>query len=244
MRAILTYHSIDDSRSPISVGLRAFERHVRWLASGAIRVTTVEELVTLPDSSDAVAITFDDAFENVAELAAPMLLDAGLTATVFVVSDHVGRTNLWGGVTQSGIPELPLMNWTTLRRLAESGFTLGAHSRTHPDLTSVDPRTLADEVVGSVEAIERSTGIRPRLFAYPYGRANRSVTAVTASHCAHAVTTELRALSDDESPLLLPRLDAYYFQTSGRLESWGSARWQAYLKARAVLRTVREAVAQ
>ena len=244
MRAILTYHSIDDSRSPISIGRETFERHVRWLASGKVRVTTVEELLRMPEGSDAVAITFDDAFENVAKIAAPMLLDAGLTATVFAVSDHAGRTNAWGGVSQSGIPVLPLMNWTTLRRLADSGFALGAHSRTHPDLTSVDARTLADEIVGSVDTIEGNTGIRPRVFAYPYGRANQGVAAATATQCAHAVTTDFRPLSNDEDPLLLPRLDAYYFQAPGRLESWGSGRWHAYVKARAVLRTVREAVAQ
>ena len=40
MRAILTYHSIDESGSPISVDPDAFRRHVRWLASGRVRVTT------------------------------------------------------------------------------------------------------------------------------------------------------------------------------------------------------------
>ena len=38
MRAVLTYHSIDDSGSPISVRRDAFQRHVKWLASGQVAV--------------------------------------------------------------------------------------------------------------------------------------------------------------------------------------------------------------
>jgi peptidoglycan/xylan/chitin deacetylase (PgdA/CDA1 family) len=244
MRAILTYHSIDDSRSAISVTADTFEKHVRWLGSGAVRVTTVDELLKLPEESDAVALTFDDAFDSVATIAAPRLRHFGLPATVFVVTDHVGRTNRWGGISATGIPVMPLMDWAALGRLAESGFSLGAHSRTHPDLTKVNSRTLRQEVVGSVEKIERETGVRPRSFAYPYGRVNSAVAAIAASVCGHAVTTELRLIAPDEPRLLLPRLDAYYFQAPGRLESWGSPRWLAYLKARSVLRTVRGMVTQ
>src|SRR5690606_37701023 len=60
MRAILTYHSIDESGSPISVSREAFRAHVRWLASGAVKVRPLAELVDARDGGDAVAITFDD----------------------------------------------------------------------------------------------------------------------------------------------------------------------------------------
>ncbi|TFG50637.1 MAG: polysaccharide deacetylase, partial [Gemmatimonadales bacterium] len=45
MRAILTYHSIDDSGSPISVAPEQFRAHVRWLQSGVIRVVPLAELL-------------------------------------------------------------------------------------------------------------------------------------------------------------------------------------------------------
>jgi peptidoglycan/xylan/chitin deacetylase (PgdA/CDA1 family) len=72
MRAILTYHSIDDSGSPISVAPEEFRAHVRWLGSGAVRVVPLAKLVTLPPDDDAVALTFDDAFENFSTIAAPL----------------------------------------------------------------------------------------------------------------------------------------------------------------------------
>jgi peptidoglycan/xylan/chitin deacetylase (PgdA/CDA1 family) len=244
MRAVLTYHSIDDSGSPISVSRRTFEQHAEWLASGAVRVTGLADLMTTSDDSDAVAITFDDGFESVATIAAPLLRERQLPATVFVVSGHAGRTNLWGGQPAEGIPVMPLMDWPTLSRLAETGFTLGAHSRTHPDLTRVDRTALQDEINGSIDTIASETGTRPTCFAYPYGRVSPAVAQATASACSLAVTTELRPIQSDDSPLLLPRLDAYYFQAPGRLESWGRPQWHAYVKGRAVLRAVRGLVTQ
>jgi peptidoglycan/xylan/chitin deacetylase (PgdA/CDA1 family) len=139
---------------------------------------------------------------------------------------------------------MPLLDWPALARLTENGLSLGAHSRTHPDLTSVDSETARDEIEGSVATLERETGMRPTCFAYPYGRVNSAVATVAASICAQAVTTELRPIQPGDSPFLLPRLDAYYFQAAGRLEGWGRPHWHAYLKCRAMFRAVRRVVTQ
>jgi hypothetical protein len=64
MRAVLTYHSIDESGSVVSVPEAAFRSHVEWLASGAVRVVPLEELLSMDDGVDAVAITFDDGPES------------------------------------------------------------------------------------------------------------------------------------------------------------------------------------
>src|SRR5690349_8311160 len=96
-RAILTYHSIDDSGSPISVSPSVFESHVTWLGSGRVRVVALDDLCDLKDDGDAIAVTFDDAVDNFGSIAAPLLVDNGIPATLFVVSEHVGRTNEWGG---------------------------------------------------------------------------------------------------------------------------------------------------
>jgi len=66
VKATLTYHSLDDSGSAISVAPDAFARHLQWLSSGMVRVLTLGQLVNEPDdAADAVAITFDDGFLNV-----------------------------------------------------------------------------------------------------------------------------------------------------------------------------------
>ncbi len=241
MRAILTYHSVDDSGSPISVSRAAFGEHAAFLASGAVRVLRIDALLAAPPDAQAVALTFDDAFLNFASEAWPLLKERGLPATVFVVSGHAGGTNAWGGRTQPGIPTLPLLDWDTLGRLAEEGVTLGAHSRTHPDLCHVDDGALADEVAGSAEAIRARTGRRPDVFAYPYGRLDARVERA-ATAFRYACTTEMRALRGAEAPHRLPRLDAYYLRGRGRLARWGTTTLAGYLRFRAAARGLRAAL--
>jgi peptidoglycan/xylan/chitin deacetylase (PgdA/CDA1 family) len=231
MRAILMYHSIDTSGSTVSCHPEAFERHVRWLSSGCVKVTSVEGLLALPESTDAVAITFDDGFVNFGEFAAPRLLANGLASTVFVVSEMAGRTNAWD-LREPHIPQQPLLDWPALARLREHGVTLGSHSRTHANLNTVSRGQIEEEVCGSVEIIERETGARPETFAYPYGRVNAHAAAVVERVFRYACTTEFRLLHARARLARLPRLDAFYFQEPGLLESWGTRRFETFIKQR------------
>lgn len=240
MRAILTYHSLDDSGSPISVPPAVFAEHAAWLRSGGIMVTTIPDLVALPPSADAVAVTFDDGFANFATEAATRL--DGLPVTIFVVSDHAGRTNRWADRDAPGIPTLPLLDWAALGRLAESGLTLGAHTRTHPDLAALSRQQVDDELAGCAETIRAETGVRPQQFAYPYGSTTPAVVEIAGRHFAWSVTTELRALGLTEQASELPRLDMYYFRRPGQLEAWGTTAFRMGLSARRLLRAGRRIV--
>lgn len=242
MRAILTYHSIDDSGSPISIGRAAFARHLAWFAGGRVPILSLPELMTRPGNDDAIALTFDDALHTVETDALPQLSDLGLPATVFVTTGHVGGDNRWGGHASRGIPVLPVMTWDTLGRAAEAGITIGAHSRTHPDLMTVPGTDLEDEVGGSQEDIRRELGIVATQFAYPYGAVDATVRTAATRYYAHAVTTTLRPLAPAQDHHALPRLDAWYLRDARWLDRWGSVAMQGYLGARRIGRTVRGAI--
>ncbi len=241
MRAILTYHSVDPSGSAISLDAGAFRRHVDWLATGRVRVVPLAEIAR-GGGDDAVALTFDDGFANFRDTAWPPLRERGWPATLFVVSGHAGGTNAWGGRDAPGIPTLPLLGWDALGALAEQGVTLGAHSRTHPDLTALDDGALAEQMTGSADDIAARTGRRPEAFAYPYGATDGRVEAAAAGTFRLAVTTELRALDGTERPHALPRLDTFYLREPGRLERWGSSGFRRWLAFRAGLRRLRAAL--
>jgi peptidoglycan/xylan/chitin deacetylase (PgdA/CDA1 family) len=243
MRAILTYHSIDDSGSPVSVSAAAFRAHATWLASGRVQVVSLEALAQLPDSVDAVALTFDDGFQNFEEHAAPLLIEHGFPSTVFVVPEHVGQTNDWGGgAPNAAIPILPLMSWEALGRQSGLGVTIGAHTRRHRDLTLVRGAALEDEVAGCVERIAAELGMRPSTFAYPYGGVDVTSATVVRDVFELACTTELRALRKDDDRALLPRLDMFYFRDEGQLESWGTSAFKRRLWLRAQGRKVKKIV--
>ena len=239
MKAILTYHSVDDSGSVISIDESVFRRHVKWLASGRAQVVSLDELASVPDSTDAVAITFDDGLESFARIAAPLLADHGLPATLFVVTDAVGSTNVWRGRRDPGIPVFSLLDWDALGKLAAGGVTLGAHTCTHPNLARVAPDVAEREIVASQARLTRELGVDVTTFAYPYGGVSAAARDAVAREFRVGVTTRLATLAPHDDPARLPRLDSYYLRAAGALEAWGSARFRVRMGLLAGARSVR-----
>jgi peptidoglycan/xylan/chitin deacetylase (PgdA/CDA1 family) len=238
VRAILTYHSIDPSGSPISVAPDEFAEHVRVLASGSVKVVPLDAISSTPDDADAVAITFDDGYTNFADVAWPLLRDHHLPTTLFVVSDKVGGTNDWDSAPGLSIPSLPLLSWSDLARLASEGLTLGAHGRTHASLPGLSPAQLADEVLGSRDRIGSETGALPTSFAYPFGDLDPPAVASVRTAFTCAVTTQWRVLTPTDDRHLLPRLDAYYFRGNHRLDAFGTASFSRWLALRGAARSI------
>jgi peptidoglycan/xylan/chitin deacetylase (PgdA/CDA1 family) len=239
MKAILTYHSVDESGSVISISEATFRRHVHWLASGRVRVVPLASLATAPEDHDAVAITFDDGLESFGRIAAPLLRDHGLPATLFVVTDAVGTTNVWRGRGDAGIPVFPLLDWDALGLLTADGVALGAHTCTHPDLATLDPASGEREIVASKSRLARELGVDALTFAYPYGSVTAPAHDVVKREFRVGVTTRLATLAPHDDPALLPRLDSYYLREPGTLEAWGTTRFRMRLGLLAGARSVR-----
>jgi len=127
------------------------------------------------DASAGVAITFDDGCETDAVYAAPRLHELGFSATFFVVTTWVGRP---GYISQR-----------QLRELSEHGFEVGAHSRSHPFLTDLDPVALRSEIVDSKKELEQMLGHRVDHFSCPGGRWNHAVGTVAKDAGFRSVST-------------------------------------------------------
>jgi len=239
MKAILTYHSVDETGSVISVDEPTFRRHVRWLASGRVRVEPLDQLASLSDDVDAVAITFDDGLESFGTIAAPVLREHGLPATLFVVTDAVGSANVWHGRRDAGIPVFPLLDWDALGRLAADGVAIGAHTCTHLNLAIADAESATREIVASRTRLARELGVDVTTFAYPYGGVSAAARDVVAREFRYGVTTRLATLAPHDDPARLPRLDSYYLRAAGTLEAWGTARFRMRMGLLAGARSVR-----
>jgi peptidoglycan/xylan/chitin deacetylase (PgdA/CDA1 family) len=243
MKAILTYHSVDETGSVISIDERTFRRHVAWLASSGISVVPLETLLDVPMEQDAIAITFDDGLESFGTIAAPLLLENGLPVTLFVVTDAVGGTNEWRRGSDPGIPISRLLGWDELGRLAEAGVVLGAHTCTHPRLELLSATEAEREIGDSRSQLERELGLSTNSFAYPYGSVGAVARDVVARTFRCGVTTRLAALSSSDDVALLPRLDTYYFRAAGTLESWGTRLFRMRMGFLAGARTLRRSLA-
>ena len=67
------------------------------------------------------------------------------------------------------VPRSQVLSWNELRKLAQDGITLAAHTRTHPALTQLDSDAVATEVQTSFEDLKRQIGTVPPVFCYPFG---------------------------------------------------------------------------
>jgi peptidoglycan/xylan/chitin deacetylase (PgdA/CDA1 family) len=73
----------------------------------------------------------------------------------------------------------PFMTWDQIRALRDMGHCIGAHTHTHPVLASLPPEEQAHEIALSKRVIEEQLERPVETFAYPYGKPERSFSAVT-----------------------------------------------------------------
>ena len=107
---ILSYHSIDNNSTPLSVSPHLFALHMAAIAAENCTTLTMSEVAShlssrTPFPPRAVAITFDDGFENVLTNALPILTSHNHKSTIYIITGMAGRTTAW---TDRGAPLPPL----------------------------------------------------------------------------------------------------------------------------------------
>ncbi|MDQ3556428.1 MAG: polysaccharide deacetylase family protein [Gemmatimonadota bacterium] len=112
-------------------------------------------------------LTFDDGYRDNLEHALPLLRRFGFGATCYVPSGALGRFNLWDAELLN--VRKPVMDAGELRAWVAEGLEIGAHSRSHPRLSTCPPERLRGEVRGSKEDLQDLLGCEVSQFCYPFG---------------------------------------------------------------------------
>jgi peptidoglycan/xylan/chitin deacetylase (PgdA/CDA1 family) len=212
---VLCYHAVSERwKADLAVTPGALRRQVELLLGRGYVPATFGAAVAAAPATRTLAITFDDAFRSVFELAFPLLSELGAPATVFVPTQHVdsGRPMAWPGIDQwLGGPheqELVGMSWNDVATLAGAGWEIGSHTRTHPRLTQLDDAELARELAGSRHDCEAQLAIPCLSLAYPYGDVDARVAAAAAGAGYHAAAELSRRLRGGRA-LRWPRVGVY-----------------------------------
>jgi len=239
---ILTYHSIDDTGSMVSVSPVLFSQHLRYLKEKHFTVLTLSQGLKLLKGHDSldkkVVLTFDDGYENFQSRAFPLLSQYHFPATVFLVARYCGHDNNWPG--HGKVPTQKLMSWSQIEKLSHSGIEFGSHSLNHRDLTRISLDEAREEIEGSRMRIEEHIGKDVRLFAYPYGIYNAAVRDMVRKEYDAAVGTNLAEATDREDRYDLSRVDVYYI--AGHFELVGKGVLTPYLAVRNTVRQIRQAL--
>jgi peptidoglycan/xylan/chitin deacetylase (PgdA/CDA1 family) len=239
---ILTYHSLDDTGSVISVAPALFAEQMRCLADQGVRGIALRDAVAHRRAhgewpAGCVVLSFDDGYANVYDAGLPSLSRYGFAATIFVVSGHVGGSNDWAP-PPSGLGVQPMLSAGQLRDLAHAGMEIGAHTRSHPDLRQLAPAATEAEIVNSRMDLEDHLGRQVGSFAYPFGTVTRAAAGIVEREFESACTTVLQRAGD--APLHeLPRVDMFYLRSTRALERLLTGGLDAYLTLRRWARAVR-----
>ena len=240
---IVTYHSVDGSGSVISTDAGTLARQMEHLALAGYRSVSLQEAAGLlsgaqPPQSPMIALTFDDGFSSVCDVALPILRDFGFTATVFLVTDSLGAGSPWLGAGER-IARFRVMNAREVERLLAAGWQIGGHSATHRILTDLPDDQLNRELDRCLSALHSLSGQSGFWLAYPYGAFDGRVRDSVRQRFAGACSTLLGFASPHSDLFALERIDMYYLKRPVVYRSLGSRRFAAYLAFRRLLRHLR-----
>jgi peptidoglycan/xylan/chitin deacetylase (PgdA/CDA1 family) len=178
---VLAYHAVCNRKvSANCVKTEQFRDQMLHLVQAGYKTVSFEDLFRWemgirPMPEKPVIVTLDDGYANNFTNAFPILRQLNLKATVFLVSDWVGKKGF--------------LTWEQVRYMGQYGIEFGAHTMTHPNLTKVDEKQLQEEVSGCKREIEKQLGKPVLAFAYPYGKFNPAVEeTVRANGYAFAVS--------------------------------------------------------
>jgi peptidoglycan/xylan/chitin deacetylase (PgdA/CDA1 family) len=140
-----------------------------------------------------VVVSFDDGYTSQFRSAAPVLHRLGWPG---VINLEVKNLHVAGG-----------MNAREVRGLLARGWELASHTRTHPDVTTLDAAGLEREIAGSRAVLRRRFGVPVAFFCYPAGRYDAAaVAAVRAAGYHGATTTEPGVAQPGGDPYTMPRV--------------------------------------
>lgn len=174
-----------------------FAAQMRWLARHGYRAVTQRDVWNHWHRGGAlprkpIVVSFDDGYRSVAEAALPEL-----------------RRRSWPGVLNLTVKNLRVsggLSESKVRMLIAAGWELASHSLTHPDLTSLDDRTLLREVTLSRAVLRARFGVPVDFFCYPAGRHDARVIRAVRRAGYLGATTTLDGLARPGKPYELRRV--------------------------------------
>lgn len=120
----------------------------------------------------AFVITFDDGYADNLYNALPVLQKFNVPATIFVTPGFTdsGREFPWDGGNTPARPEYQQLSQVELRQLSnEPLITLGSHTLTHRQLSSLTPQEQEEEILGGHKMLGNIIGKKLTTMSYPFG---------------------------------------------------------------------------
>ena len=203
--------STEDPRG-LHVNHLRFKQHLEFLRSHYHVIPLSDYLAaqrdgkSLPDYS--VVLTFDDGFRNFLTVAATLLAQYEMPATVFLVTDRAHEPdNLDSSGAWTPADDRKHLSWSEAQWLKEKqNVEFGSHTCSHSGLLTLSLQDARRELLQSYNELLSNLGVKTAILAYPKGQYS-SVIADEARKVGYAgaVTTDRGRNEVDHDPFTLGR---------------------------------------
>lgn len=188
---VAMYHHVLDSTTRLGdyvISPAQFEEDLQYIQKCGYTTISAAELLDFtqngtPLPEKPILITFDDGYEGVHEYAYPLLKKYGMKAVISVIGRY---TDLFSNPDEPRHLNYSHCSWEQLREMQRSGvFEIGNHTYDMHENGSNGKRygirikksesaeeyreNLYDDVDAFNSEIEVEIGVRPTVFAYPFG---------------------------------------------------------------------------
>lgn len=207
---ILCYHKVGDEATEgrwLNIHPDRLRQHIRFFKRRGRSFVTAGELAgALP--TNAVCLTFDDAYCSMMQNGLTVLRGERVTASIYIVAGKVGTESHWDGERAA-----KLSDWPEILAAASEGFEIGNHTHSHADLSLLTQDQQLAEFTECQSALE-GHGVRAASTAFPFGKFNdqtRGAAERAGIQVGLALGKRIATESDDR--LRLPRIILSYGDT-------------------------------
>ena len=168
---IAMLHHVEDredwaSLQPYCIERKTMVRLLDQIERSGKKGVSLADALENPDRKK-VALTFDDGAQHLWDFAIPELLNRGMTASFFIPTHHIGKTNSWD--VEEGRAEVQLMDETAIRELHKAGMEIGGHSHHHIRLGELEESQAIRELQMSKQILDDLLQEETQSMAWPYG---------------------------------------------------------------------------
>jgi peptidoglycan/xylan/chitin deacetylase (PgdA/CDA1 family) len=168
---ILCYHRVSRDRDVLAIHPDAFRRQMDALRSSGspiLRLDAALDVLEQPVADLCVCVTLDDGYRDALDIAAPILREFEIPATVYLPTAFIGGDLPFDWYVRSPAP--PALDWKAVAELVADGLIdVQAHTRTHARLPALTEAAARSELETSKAEIERRLGVAVTSLCYPAG---------------------------------------------------------------------------
>ncbi|MEQ8425669.1 MAG: polysaccharide deacetylase family protein, partial [Cyclobacteriaceae bacterium] len=183
-----------------NISTKDFETHLQWLKSHNYQVLNLSDAIDFMKSDSVprrtAVITIDDGYKSFYKNGLPLLVKYNMPATLFINTETVGAADY--------------MDWSELKSTSNQNIEIGNHTHSHAYFLN-QPATerytnFVNDLEGSQKTIEESLGIKPSVFAYPYGEFDEEMKTIVKATGFKGAAAQNSGVIDNTTDLFqLPR---------------------------------------